>query len=320
MRKLSFRSFAMSTAAAIAGMCFVASPGPQAASSLDKPVSSDGSTGVVMDAAATMEGVPSNSGTDVEIAPAPGSAAEFARLLSLAPVSARFGKESIIGADTRFLINPTTTFPARAVVLITFSAGRCTGWMFGKNTVITAGHCVNRGAGGGFYPVASYQIFPGRNGPSSPFGSCTAKSLHSVVGWTGSGNEQFDYGAIKLNCTVGNTTGWFGAWWQSASLTGLFTRVSGYPGDKPLTQWQSTGNVTVTTTNQIFYQNDTVGGMSGGPVWQNRGIGSPFCVGQCAFGIHGYGLHGVPPHSNNNHAKRITQPTFNNLIFWRNLP
>jgi glutamyl endopeptidase len=205
-------------------------------------------------------------------------------------------------------------------VLITFSAGRCTGWMFGRNTVITAGHCVSPGNNTGFYPVGSFRMFPGRNGVSSPFGSCTAKSLHSVTGWTISGNEQFDYGAIKLNCTVGNTTGWFGAWWQSASLTGLFSRVSGYPGDKPLTQWQSTDSIRVTQTNQIFYQNDTLGGNSGGPVWQNRGTGSSFCVGQCVMGIHAYGLHGIVPHSNNNHGKRITQTTFNNLIFWRNLP
>ncbi len=319
MRKFSYKSLALTTALAAAALVVVASPATWAAGSLEQPVASDGSRIVVKNYAATMTSVPGNSGTDVEVVPVTDSASEFARVKALKGIS-RGAPKSIIGADTRFLVNPTTTYPARAVVLITFSAGRCTGWMFGANTVITAGHCVSPGNNTGFYPRTSFRIYPGRNGTVSPFGSCTAKSLHSVTGWTVSGSETADYGAIKLNCTIGNTTGFFGAWWQTATLTGLFARVSGYPGDKPLTQWQSTGNIAVTQTNQIFYQNDTTGGQSGGPVWQNRASTAAFCQGVCAMGIHAYGLHGVVPHSNNNHAKRITQTTFNNLIAWKNLP
>ena len=136
------------------------------------------------------------------------TARDMARLLALQTVGAGKGQESIIGPDTRVRVTPTTTFPARATVLITFSLGRCTGWLIGPNTVITAGHCVHPGGGGSFYPASSYRIYPGRNGGGSPYGSCTAKWLASVRGWTTTGDDRYDYGAIKLNCAIGNTVGW----------------------------------------------------------------------------------------------------------------
>src|SRR4051812_28625996 len=112
------------------------------------------------------------------------TAAEAAALLRKQPVSASPNPESVIGTDTRTLVSPTTTYPASATALISFSAGRCTGWLINANTVVTAGHCVHPGGGGSFYPTSSYLIYPGRNGTSSPYGSCTARWLASVNGWT----------------------------------------------------------------------------------------------------------------------------------------
>jgi V8-like Glu-specific endopeptidase len=209
--------------------------------------------------------------------PVTNRAEDFLEALNL-PGIGRGSLESIIGSDNRVQVTATTTFPYRAIVLITFSAGRCTGWLVGPDLVVTAGHCVHSGGSSGDW-YSDYRVYPGRKGSSSPYGSCTAKRLYSVQGWTVSNNEQYDYGAVKLNCTIGNTVGWFGAWWQSASLTGLPITVSGYPGDKPLTHWRSTGNVAVTQTRQIFYKNDTAAGQSGAPVFQNRAAGSSFWVG-----------------------------------------
>lgn len=243
------------------------------------------------------------------------TAPELTALLALQAVTAPRGQESIIGADNRIRVNPTTSFPARATVLITFSAGRCTGWLIGANTVVTAGHCVHPGGGGSFYPTSSYRVYPGRNGTSSPYGSCTARWVASVTGWTDSGDDRYDYGAIKLNCSVGNTTGWYGFFWQSASLTGLPTTINGYPGDKPLTQWRSTDSVRVTQARRVFYQNDTVGGVSGAPVWYNRSG-----CGICSMAVHAYGVYNGPPFSTNNHGTRITQAVYNNLKSWKDAP
>lgn len=247
------------------------------------------------------------------------TASEVWELLSLPPTTAEVGVETIIGPDQRTRVNPTTVYPNRAIVLITFDGGRCTGWLYGKDTVATAGHCVHSGGSGGTWKT-NVRIYPGRNGASSPYGSCSAKRLHSVVGWTRDRNEQYDYGAIKLNCNVGNTTGWFGLWWQDASLNGTQSQISGYPGDKPLEQWRSVDQVRVSQSNQIFYFNDTLGGMSGSPVYTQRPTGSPWCTGYCAMGIHAYGLHGANPHGNHNHGTRLTKAKFDNLINWRNTP
>ncbi|WP_216592666.1 trypsin-like serine peptidase [Verrucosispora sioxanthis] len=201
----------------------------------------------------------------------------------------------------------------------------CTGWLYGPSIIATAGHCVhpgggqNGGGGNNFYPRGDFQIIPGRNGTSTPYGTCTATQLLSVNGWTQNGDETYDYGAIRLSCAAGNSTGWFGMWWQSASLTGTATTVSGYPCDKTFgQQWRHAGQtVTATHTRQVFYQNDTFGCQSGSPVYQTRAAGSSWCVGQCVMAIHAYGLHGSSPHSTNNHGTRITESVFNNLITWR---
>ncbi|GIJ79286.1 glutamyl endopeptidase [Micromonospora phaseoli] len=239
------------------------------------------------------------------------------------------GIQSVIGTDNRVRVDPTTVFPARAIVQVVRTTGGstwgCTGWLYGPSIVATAGHCVhpgggaNGGGGNGFYPRGDFQIIPGRNGASTPYGTCTATQLLSVTGWTQSGNETNDYGAIRLNCTAGNTTGWFGLWWQSATLNGTATTVSGYPCDKTFgQQWRHAGQtVQATHAQQVFYQNDTFGCQSGSPVYQTRATGSSFCSGQCVMAIHAYGLHGSAPHSTNNHGTRITESVFNNLITWR---
>ncbi|HZN17233.1 MAG TPA: trypsin-like serine protease [Micromonosporaceae bacterium] len=239
------------------------------------------------------------------------------------PSDPALGIESIYGADNRIRISPATSFPARAVVQITRNgAAHCSGWLYGKDIVATAGHCVHTGGSGGSW-YSGLTIWPGRDGSSTPYGSCGVRRLHSVAGWTTDGNEAFDYGAIKLNCTIGNTTGWFGYWWQSATLAGFSTLINGYPGDKPFgQQWRGDSvarTVAVSQTSQIFYTNDTAGGMSGSAVYQFRASGSAFCTGQCSMAIHAYGFpHGAYPHNTYNHATRITEARFNNLQSWKN--
>lgn len=244
------------------------------------------------------------------------AAADFWEAVNL-PGLGRGSLESIIGPDNRVRVTNTTVFPWRAVALITFTGGRCTGWFYGPDVVATAGHCVHSGGAGGSW-VTNVRVYPGRNGNVSPFGSCTAKRLYSVTGWVNAKDEKYDYGVVKLNCTAGNTVGWLGAWWQSASLNGISQTVTGYPGDKPLTQWRATGTVAATQTRQVFYKNDTVAGQSGAPVYQLRATGSSFCNGYCALAIHTSGLHGGSPHGTNNHGTRIVQDVLNNLIAWRN--
>jgi glutamyl endopeptidase len=220
--------------------------------------------------------------------------------------------KTIFGHDDRSKIANTTSFPYRTIALVTFDGGFCTGWLFGPDVVATMGQCVHTGGTGGHWQT-NVRVYPGRNGSSAPFGSCGASRLYSVLGWTTNQDEAYDYGAIKLDCTVGNTTGYLGFFWQTATLTNQTVSLPGYPSDKGLTLWKSSGKIALTQSQQLFYKLDTAPGESGAPLLQNR-----TGCGQCVMGTHGYHVHGSPPHNQYNHGTRITQPVFNNMLDWRN--
>jgi len=230
------------------------------------------------------------------------------------------GVRGVFPPDDRVRINPTTTFPASATVWITRTTGGqtrkwCSGWMYAPDMVATAGHCVHNGPGKGWVPSNELRVWPGRNGTSAPYGSCTVRAMHTVLGYSDKGQPDYDYGAITLNCTVGYSTGWYGWWWQSASLTGTANTVSGYPFDKDEgTQWTDSSTIDVTRDRRIFYFNDTYHGNSGSPVYQYRPAGSRWCVGNCVMGIHAYGSDQYNPR---NSGTRIVERVFDNLKFWR---
>lgn len=228
--------------------------------------------------------------------------------------------ESVISSDRRFRVYPQESgYPYRAVGLLTFNQGSgsftCTAWMISNNTVATAGHCVHSGGSTGVWST-NVRFYPARNGGTSPYGSCTATRLHSVNGWTASANPEYDYGAARLNCTIGNSTGWLGRAWTTASQVGLPIGIFGYPGDKLSgTQWGGAGAVALSETRKTRYPIDTAGGQSGAPVVQADGTGPGTCQGDCGIAIHAYAASG-----GNNSGTRITQTVNNNLQTWINQP
>jgi glutamyl endopeptidase len=221
------------------------------------------------------------------------------------------GIQSIIGPDNRVRVNPTTSFPARATVLITRVSGgverqHCTGWMFGPSLVLTAGHCV---WSGGAYNTG-LRFYPGYNGDTAPYGSCTATSLIASAGYRANGAADEDYGGARLNCTIGNTVGWYGAYATTASLNGTPTTIQGYGGDKNKQQWLSTDQIRVSNPLRLYYQNDTIGGNSGSAVATNRPAGSPACSGWCSLAFHAYG-------GSQNSGARITAARLTEVTGWR---
>jgi glutamyl endopeptidase len=229
----------------------------------------------------------------------------------------------IIGTDDRYQTTPTTWWPASATVQITRTVGgstlgHCTGWMIGDDTLITAGHCVYPRNGSAWYNSSEFTVWPGRDGNTTPYGSCGVLSLHSVSGWTSSFQNGWDYGAMKLNCTVGVNTGTYGFMWTSASQNGTTTYNRGYSGDKAFgTQWASYDQIRVTQDRELFYLHDTAGGNSGGPVYT---YDNSACGGPCGVAVHAHGFHGSgPPNNNHNSGPRIVEPVFNNFIYWRDL-
>jgi glutamyl endopeptidase len=314
----------------VAAIAFMATASPAFSQSKHTPVSNDGSAAPSVEAtfssgSAATSAAPSRGDSRVTAASLsnegvffdPESHAEFRGKAALpdageaGSVGGDIGAEVILGPDTRERLY-TSTYPTRARVLITFTGGRCSGTLIGPNTVATAGHCVHTGGLlGSWRPVSSFRIYPGRDGALSPYGVCTARTLFSVIGWTVSANEEYDYGAVKLNCTVGNTVGWFG--FAPTVPVNFPTGIGGYPGDKPLTQWASSDRVRALSLRQLFYRNDTIGGQSGSAVWHDPN--GPYII-----GIHAYGTHGIGNHALYNHGTLITTAVFNNLLAWRNAP
>jgi glutamyl endopeptidase len=238
----------------------------------------------------------------------------------IAAMAAR--RETIIGWDSRMRFNPRS-YPNRAIVYISYNGSHlCTGFMISQNTVATSGHCLHTGGSNGQWRQTSlFRVFPGRDGTSSPYGSCGATRLHSVTGWTSNRLATHDYGAIRLDCTVGNTVGWFGMYVPSdTDLTNAPTRVLGYSGDKAQQQWGSSDRIRRIETRMLCYRDDTVGGNSGGPLWHDRD-NALNASGAWAFGVHGYGVGGSVcggGTTQTNGAVRATTAVLNNYIAWIN--
>ena len=150
---------------------------------------------------------------------------------------------------------------------------------------------------------------PGRNGSLLPYGSITSTDFRSVTGWTNSGDDNYDYGAIRTPTELGNTVGWLGiAAWPDNELVGLIGNLSGYPGDKPDgTQWYHSRRIASVTSRRIYYDIDTFSGQSGSAVYRlldGR---------RHAFAIH---TLGTSPGQPMNSGTRIVTPVYNNLVAW----
>jgi glutamyl endopeptidase len=221
--------------------------------------------------------------------------------------------ETVQGIDNRIQVKDTTRYPWRVHAALRVTAADDsqwigTGWFVGPRLLVTAGHVVyikNSGVPGRDGWVKSITAVPGRDGAEQPFGQTVSGRFFSVRGWTDSGDEEYDYGAIALDEPLGDRTGWFGFATYN-NLDGVVGNISGYPGDKPAgTQWYDARVIHSVKERKVFYETDTAGGQSGAAVYRiqdGRRIG---------FGIHAYG--GTVTNS----ATRINRFVFDNLTDWK---
>jgi V8-like Glu-specific endopeptidase len=223
--------------------------------------------------------------------------------------------EIVHGPDDRIQITDTSLYPwrAHASLLITAADNSLwigTGWFIGPHTLATAGHVVyitGSGVPGRDGWVTSINVLPGRNGSTLPYGSVTSSSFRSVTGWTTSGDQNYDYGAIVLPADLGSSTGWFGfGVWPDADLLDATGNISGYPGDKPPgTQWYDARTIASVDARKVYYDIDSAGGQSGSAVYR----------------IHNGGRYGIAVHAyggaTTNSGTRIVQPVYDNLVAWK---
>lgn len=223
--------------------------------------------------------------------------------------------ETVHGPDNRVQITNTNVYPWRvhASLLITAADGSRwigTGWFIGPHTLMTAGHVVyikSSGVPGRDGWVRAIDVMPGRNGTALPYGTVRSSNLRSVTGWTNSGDQNFDYGAIIIPTNLGNTTGWFGfGVYTDAQLVASVGNISGYPGDKPSgTQWYDARRIASVNTRKVYYDIDTAGGQSGSAAYRI------ISGGRYGVAIHAYGG------ATTNSGTRIVRPVFGNMVAWK---
>lgn len=214
------------------------------------------------------------------------------------PLQPGTGLLSVIGADERKRIRDTEQSPFRMVCALRINAPWGdfvgTGWFAGPRTIVTAGHCVvDRANMGGW--ADRIVVTPAQDGDEPPaLGSHTATRFSTVDRWEDARDPDFDIGAIHLDEPVGETVGWFGvgALTDDALLKSL-VNVSGYPASPGggVQQWWAKNRIGAVTPRRIFYDVDTSGGQSGGPVYiyERESMADPIVV-----GIHAYGVGGTP--------------------------
>jgi putative chitinase len=140
--------------------------------------------------------------------------------------------------------------------------------MIGEDTVLTAAHCIHSGTTVG-HSYGNFRVAPSNQGGSAPFGRCRAQEAFVLTGWTASAtadqSRNYDLGALKLDCKIGNATGWLGVRAIGDKEIGLRTMVEGYTADlSQLAQrWVSEDYIRVIQDFKGFYQNDSSGGTNG---------------------------------------------------------
>jgi V8-like Glu-specific endopeptidase len=216
--------------------------------------------------------------------------------------------QSVIGADNRVRISPTTSYPWRAMTKLrmTFPNGSqttCSGAMVSSKYTLTAGHCVHSASRGGW--AVSVEVIPGLDGTYKPYGSAYATRLRSYIGWTQNQDSNYDFALITLDRHIGNSTGWFG-YASYSTVNGLTANLGGYPGDRDAGQrlYYHYGTINSSNTNRVYYTIDTFNGQSGSGVYRiNNGS-------RYIFAVHTSG------YTTYNGGTRITTGRFYDLQAW----
>jgi V8-like Glu-specific endopeptidase len=103
-----------------------------------------------------------------------------------------------------------------------------------KSAVITAGHCVNDGAGGPW--ATNWAFAPGYRNGAAPYGIWTAESLHTTTEWLTQANLRYDMGAAIVSPNASgqlltDVVGGRGIAWNQNVVQSF--RSFGYPAASP---------------------------------------------------------------------------------------
>ena len=160
-----------------------------------------------------------------------------------------------------------------------------------RNTVSTAGHCLNEGPGAF---ATKFTFVPAYLNGAAPYGKWTAKALYAPTQWSSSGSMQYDTGfAVMSQLNGSNLADVVGASGvQFNAARGLAYKAFGYPAASPF-NGESLKSCSGTATNDPYNPQfntqgipcNMTGGSSGGPWF----IGTSSSGYQNSVNSYGYG-------------------------------
>lgn len=214
-------------------------------------------------------------------------------------------------SDPRFHVHPDANqgFPYRTIARIEYGGGNYgTGWMLGPDLVLTAGHVVYNRGQNRWANVQGVSI--GANGNERPYGTCNVVNMYTVLGYSRDGSDNYDYGAIKVDCESGRTTGWMGlSTTEHENPNGQLVEISGFPNEKSGELWSDRDPIVRNNTYRLYSSTVATGGQSGAPMWQTReGCGT------CSIGIF---THFRASGSERSIGPRIRSVMIDNYQAWR---
>ncbi len=225
-----------------------------------------------------------------------------------------FRLQNVIGRDNLVPVADTTTLPWRSIALlsITYEDGNRatgTGWFYSDRALGTAGHNIRHPRYG---QAGEIMVSPAYDGSVAPFGTYRATRTWCDPRWLATADDPaLDFGALRIDDpTVGQRLGWFGyAAYDSRQLNKLLLNVCGYPTDRqPRTQHFNGGRLDDVDPSFLRYSFDTVGGMSGAPIF------SRFDTQRVVVGIHTSG------NDRGNRARRIDAGIYAALDWFSKAP
>lgn len=247
---------------------------------------------------------------------APDPYAPVSRELVHRQASEHVASEYVLGTDDRVQVTDTASRPRSAVVFmfVTWPSDNvttCSGFMVGPRLVATAAHCIYSSEEGGW--AVAVDAYPGTSTSRVlPFGGADGVALHAVRGWTSDEDEDYDFGAIVLDRSIGTATGTFGLKVESDSvLRASSYKVTGYPGEKTTgTMWESEGPINALTQFGLSILIDVTTGNSGSPLWTDSSSGPQ------AVGIVSYHARSISRNLTVNVAARINQQVYDRFQAW----
>jgi V8-like Glu-specific endopeptidase len=197
--------------------------------------------------------------------------------------------ENVVGTDDRVRVTDTQSYPWNTIGYIgnrypSGNAYRGTGAIVAPYMVLTGAHMVYSLNDGGY--VNELNFSPGQKQTSAggavtrPYGQFTATSWVTNQNYidalkTTVDEFKYDYGAVFFSTPftgVGLNT-YMPLVFDITPSLGDIINLAGYPGSvqgetNSQAMWRSSGGVNNVTDRIIYYDADTTGGNSGGPVWQ----------------------------------------------------